>query len=433
MLRNYVGALDPADGEPASVGVLVFATPRTRTYFGGLIKDKQLGDKFNFIDLVEGDEFEQSRYLAAMKDRQLRTFRPVPELLIAAKHSPAQELSSYRRAYYAAFLDPRHLEAEGAGDKLGRLAIDILTVMAHIGQPVEADVLFLAPRIQRRLHKLPGDGKNKRQKFGQVLEWLHERELIVLLVPFQESAAAMPRYGLHATLLSEIWERSGVPLSEAVLSTAFNMSLYTAQPTDGPLPEPFLHDELGQLIDWMIGSYKDEPYDPRMPRSEDRPRVRPDAIAALRAALAIIRGFYSTTTLLALEGKDRVISPERDGALTEHAERLERLLAGFRACVGELDALADRKGQTGPFYPDEIVWLYNEIGVVKLAQGDLYEARLRWTKRTATIANTSNSPTAVTTGVGSCSTRSLSTSSAPSSRRRKVAFCRSRSKSAILR
>ena len=42
---------------------------------------------------------------------------------------------------------------------------------------------------------------------------------------------------------------------------------------------------------------------------------------------------------------------------------------------GEATEKPAMPAQAGPFYPDEIVWLYNEIGVVKLAQEDLYEAR----------------------------------------------------------
>ncbi|WP_218847435.1 hypothetical protein [Sphingomonas sp. R3G8C] len=257
----------------------------------------------------------------------------------------------------------------------GRIAIDILTVMAQIGQPVEPDVLFLAPRVQRRLRlESASTLASRRAQFKAVMEWLVLRELVITLAPFPDSSACrMPRYGLHATLLSELRERSGVPLSEAVLSTAFNMSLYTAQPTDGPLPETFLHDELGQLIDWLIGLHKDEPYDANFAMDGSDARIRPDAIAALRGALATIRGYYSTTTLLAIDGKDRTIGPERDGALTEHAERLERLLAAFRECTAAL--AREKSDRAGPFYPDEIVWLYNEIGVVKLAQGSLYEAR----------------------------------------------------------
>jgi tetratricopeptide (TPR) repeat protein len=404
MLRGFLKAIAALPAAAADkIGFLIFATPRVLPYIKGVAgrnsveglwsraapERSQPRSDTGPLLIIELDRHSahsgHSNYLDAII-RRGRPFKAVPGLIIAEKNNVAHELSAFRRSLYASVLDPRSLEAMGLGEssdqKLGRLAVDILTVMAHIGQPVEPDVLFLAPRVQNRLRrKMKVPTRRTRRVFHDVLAWLAEHDLVVALKPFE--GTIMRRYGLHQTLLAEIRERSGVPLSEAVLSTAFNMSLYTAQPTGGPLPEPFLHDELGQLIDWMIGAHKDKPYSKSAGQVGDR--TRPDAIAALRAALAVVRGFYSTTTLLTLNGKDRVISLERDGSLTEHAERLERLLAGFRACVDELD-LRKRRSRiarpeepddlpSGPFYPDEIVWLYNEIGVVKLAQGDLYEAR----------------------------------------------------------
>ena len=383
MLRAFSAAMSTSKTlERANTGIVIFATPRTRSYFTGLMGPVGKGPTSKLIVIdkePKSSVYSQSRYLDHLQALLGNAARPIPRMIVSAKENPAQELAAYRRAFYAAFLEPRQLEKAGVGKQRGRLAIDILTVMAHIGQPVEADVLFHAPRIQRRLRQRHADKPaSMRTAFLNVMARLEAMQLVLALVPFPDSTVPMRRFGLHATMLSELRERSGVPLSEAVLSTAFNMSLYAAQPTDGPLPEPFLHDELGHLIDWMIGAYKDEPLHPsHMEPFRAIPSARPDAIAALRAALAIIRGYYSTTALLSLDGKDRAVGTERDGALTEHAERLERLLGAFRRCVDELQQagaqFADRLA--GPFYPDEIVWLYNEIGVVKLAQGSLYEAR----------------------------------------------------------
>ncbi|WP_159200167.1 hypothetical protein, partial [Escherichia coli] len=87
-----------------------------------------------------------------------------------------------------------------------------------------------------------------------------------------------------------------------------------------------------------------------------------------------IRGFYSTSALLSIESDRSTWLGERDGALTEHGERLDRLLEAFLRSQRAVERRGDTTG-FGAFYPDEIVWLYNERGVVKLAQGDLYEAR----------------------------------------------------------
>ncbi|OQW77398.1 MAG: hypothetical protein BVN33_04090 [Proteobacteria bacterium ST_bin13] len=381
MMRCFVAAHYPAPGqkEPvnANVRMLAFATSRNESYWRGLVPEPWSKSVQNIKWEPPQAQYEPSKYLSDVAARLETTPSPVAGLLLAQKSKPDIELSVYRRVFFAAHLEPRHLEAAGLMAGRGPLVLDILTVLAQIGQPVERQVLYLAPRVKHRLGQLDGDS---RVIFEETIDWLTQKNLIIPIKPFNASQhPTMLRYGLHATTLAEFRERSGVPLSEAVLSTAFNMSLYTAQPTDGPLPEPFLHDELGQLIDWMIGAYRDEPLEPAMQiargEKSGRQRRRPDAIAALRAAHAIIRGFYSTTALLTLEGKDRIIGAERDGALTEHAERLERLLLAFRLAVADKDHDDGAPPIDGPFYPDEIVWLYNEIGVVRLAQGSLYDAR----------------------------------------------------------
>lgn len=380
MIRDFVAAL--RWGDVSNIGMVAISTPRTRAYFERLFA-AEYHTLLNIIDLPPVSP--QASYLHLLQtELKLDARTDVATLLVREKDQKSKELSDFRRAFFAAALEPRHLETLPGGEGKSRFILDILTVMAHIGQPVEADVLFHAPRIQRRLRFRFGTHRSalskKRKLFSEVLDWLVKRKLILELKPFYARIGAspeMPRFGLHATLLTELRERSGVPLSEAVLSTAFNMSLYTAQPADGPLPEPALHDELGRLIDWMIGAYKDAPLNPDMATTEDAsPFVRADAVAALRAALAIIRGFFSTTTLLSLDAKARSSDPERDGALTEHAERLERLVAAFQRCAQALKKTEPANFDVcGPLYADELVWLYNEIGVVKLAQGSLYEAR----------------------------------------------------------
>lgn len=222
-----------------------------------------------------------------------------------------------------------------------------------------------------------------------------------------------PRYALHRSLLTELRYRFGIPLNEAKLSTAFNMALYVAQPIDGDIPDREVHDELGDAIDALIGSYRslDDGALTANDAAVGSARLHAEAIAeacghsdpligkdggqliyslcsagyvqSLRGALAIIRGYYSTTGLLTLDSGDRLASIERDGILLEHAERLDALIDAYgkitlaRQKMNDLVGaeFADQFGQAEPFYPDELVWMHNERGVVRLAMGDLYEAR----------------------------------------------------------
>jgi len=317
--------------------------------------------------------FRKHHYLEVeMGVRATEAMTPIAIRRVDLKAGPDVAIADYRRAHFAANLTPTALRSLGLDPDL---ALDILMVMAFVGQPVEAEVLLHVPRLRTRLAD-PIFGVTKEverlERIGKELRLLSGCGLVLPVAPSIDPTH-MPRFGIHATLLAELRDRSGVPLSEAALSAAFNMSLYAAQPTDGPVPEPHLHDELGHMIDWLIGAYNDP-----SPISDERPSEpehhRPDALAALRAALAVIRGFYSTSALLSIESDRSTWLGERDGALTEHGERLDRLLEAFLRSQRAVERRGDTTG-FGAFYPDEIVWLYNERGVVKLAQGDLYEAR----------------------------------------------------------
>ncbi|GGE59521.1 hypothetical protein GCM10011317_16610 [Niveispirillum cyanobacteriorum] len=114
------------------------------------------------------------------------------------------------------------------------------------------------------------------------------------------------------------------------------------------------------------------------------------AASCLRAALSLVRGYYSTAALLKLDQGDRTNVDDSYGALTDHALRLDRLINGFGDCSvartiyrkvflaeGNSELSAEYAAHLGadPFYEDDLVWLHNERGVVALAQGNLYEAR----------------------------------------------------------
>ena len=316
----------------------------------------------------------------------------------------AGDRSYARRTYAKIFSSPLFEQEFPANTPKERVAYAVMTVMAFVGQPVEAEVLFHAPRVKQafeRAGKVLLDLAARRSLLKQVLDILSQpgfnlvhriaRPEIAGLTYNKTSGYHMERYALHMTLQAEFRERYGVPLSEAVLSTSFNMSLYSAQPADAAVSDPLIHDELGKLIDWFIGAHRDEEVlDDRfdLPTSHAgdsaRRRARPHVAAALRAAFAILRGFYSTSALLSLDLGDRTVDEQRDGALTEHASRIERLIRAFSRLAtdraieaGRIGDAATAREQIGPgaLYKDELVWLHNERGVVKLAQGDIHEAQ----------------------------------------------------------
>jgi hypothetical protein len=337
-----------------------------------------------------------------------------------------------REAFYTWLLDGRVLSVLLSPGK-DRVASRATITLAHatlrqlcfFGLPVERAVLEQVPALRPAAH--PGA-----EAFDALLRRLVKLGLVLRLAGYsgyaRGGADGHHRYALHRSLLTELRSRFAIPLSEAKLSTTFNMSLYVAQPVDGYIPEPAMHDELGSLMDALMSAYRADAPDPSKElqdvarkhklgaaaflgwltdaashaqssehpsrRTEAQVRLRihrlcgSDTVQGLRATLAVARGFYSTTGILTLDNGDRLVRDDRDGILLEHAERLDRLIdmyakvdlartrlhASFQA-AGHEAAFAAIYGSAEPFYAEELVWLHNERGAVRLAMGDLYEAR----------------------------------------------------------
>lgn len=422
--------------------IVVFGTARARGY----IRDRLEMPVIDAADIGLEASFSEETLPVCRLDTIQKGFEKVTEGSVkglapsrsrhfeqAGKHVQAAsaarisgDMPDLRRSFFDLYLDPAVLGA-AIGQLRLPLAMEVLRALAFIGLPAEIVVLRHVERIRRRL----------KQDEGSLEELLVELErlgLVVRLVGYsglEDDLQASGRYTLPRMLLTELRARFSVPLSEAKLSTAFNMSLYVAQPVDGYIPEPDIHDELGAMIDHLLGAYRDmaseddSSIDPswrsalegsarelmphafratadfRTPHGRKGHVVVDEAqhleakareikalagaanVQCLRSALALIRGYYTTTDLLTLDIGDRLIREDRDGILLEHAERLDALIDAYGKVAMARDLLRradgdrfeDSFGAVEPLYPDELVWLHNERGVIRLAIGDLYEAR----------------------------------------------------------
>ncbi|MFL6858219.1 MAG: SIR2 family protein, partial [Allosphingosinicella sp.] len=349
--------------EGLGIEFLVIGTDRIRGYFEGLRGGDPMSPAHINISKYE-DPTAGVSYIDSLADR----FQVTGVAALRRRNKESGDYASRRRAIYQGVLSERALLEKKCQDPA--LVLDIVEIMSFIGQPVEKAVLFHAPTIRERLKiNNSQDNDRARRQLNRAFADLERLELIKEINFRNGKAEYERRYTVHLSLQSEIRDRNGIPLSDSILSTAYNMSLFSSQPADGALPEADLHDKLGQLIDWLIGAYKDDPFDRVASRSSEQPHV----VAAFRAGFALVRGFSSISALLSVDRGDRLVAEDRDGLLTEHAQRLDRILAAF----GLIVEARESKGSLGPeaLYPDELVWLHNERGVVKLAQGDLYEAR----------------------------------------------------------
>lgn len=387
-------------------------------------------------------------------ERQKRERRITPAAEAAMRRAASIDRDARYRTFYDAHLAPSLLKALGLNCPV---TFEVLRTLCFIGTPVEATVLLHAPKVysilaehnvrnrKKKTHTDLGTNihtaRKVRRQLAKVIGQLCELGLLLKLDPHDpiiapsaepgqhgigsgDDEALWHRYGLHRTLATFLRDRHGAPINDAKLATTFNMSLFMSEPSDTTTPEPGFHDELGKLVDSLIGGWHDigtiydRPdlaIDEKVPAESKKcygeatdaeyilnlqdlyihaddesraidsvgPRARREAAACLRAALSIVRGYYSTGALLKLDRGNRLASTDRDGALTEHAQRLDRLITGFgdiavaRKIARKTITEAGEIWTMGPepFYADDLVWLHNERSVVALAQGQMFDAR----------------------------------------------------------
>ena len=446
---------------------VLLGTERIRRYFQALcvpVSDLSGGGEVSF----PGEQFDyRSRYLNWVAEQfQKEKTSPTPADSARLREAKALDREALRRAFFASYLSPLMLESAKVDSKL---AYDVLRTLAFIGSPVEAGVLLHAPLIAARLARSPR--RLAAQRLLMItLTKLSQLGLVLRVAKFDDGqidpvSAAGPgvdakmdssasangsksagqpvrdaaeitvatRFGLHRSLAMELRDRHGVPISESKLATTFNMSLFVAQPGESYVPEPHFHEELGELVDRLIGAWRDVKNEgqetgptafyeaSKLPSNEVVAaatgasggwaglsyETKGDSLPALcsrtastclRAAFNVIRNYYSTTGLLTFDERGNADDRQgREGRLSEHAERLDRLLSGhakmtaartiyrnLRSLAVDLDKANQELGPE-PFYADDLVWLHNERAVVKLVQGNLYDAR-----RSLSLANRAN-------------------------------------------
>lgn len=281
------------------------------------------------------------------------------------------------------------------------IVYDLLRTMSFVGQPIERSVL---PHLLNAVRNEPVFSDLVKRTETTVTE-LIDCGLLLKIDPFPERQS---RVGLHKALAAELRQKSGVPLTETQLAASFNLGLFAAQPMDNILPDQRWHNELSKLVDFLIGQFYDEDsVDPLIEaaaqdlidncgaelRARHLHRFSATILAmvaaqrqsdSLRAALSIMRSFFSTSALLmhGNRGLDAMLS---NGPLTEHAEQLKNIIRVVEHQSFVRNKILSRSGKrtkilkdtlgAPAFYPDDLVWLRNELGVVLTAQGRLNEAR----------------------------------------------------------
>jgi tetratricopeptide (TPR) repeat protein len=418
----------PQQGFPLPVTLIVFGTNRVGRYFDGLgltkgdIKTRTSGDydilggmpepfassepsgkslvdrirqahsadksdaSFPLLKDPAKDKFK-SVYLrlteAALREARKAKYTKDPELKLGIAAETALDRCRHgntgrqRRAFFDIFLSPAVLQQVFDGNPVGSstlksarqkaaLALAIMRKMALVGQPVEAATLANISPIKNDAHNLTG---------ADVLAFLEELQSLNLVseiaaFPGITVAPANRRFALHRALLQEIRERGSVPLSDARTYTSFNIPLYVAQPIDDHEPDDDVYDELGELLDELIG-FDENPENNVEWASFERGN-------RLRAAFASTRSYYTASSMLMHEPDPK--GDDKASRLGEYAQRLDRLIAASeRAAEARKSLIATGSLNTADnpshVFPDDLVWLHDHRATTLLAQGDLYEAR----------------------------------------------------------
>jgi len=288
--------------------------------------------------------------------------------------------------------------------------------MSLIGQPVTAATLLGVERVAaafcdlfRAMETHPGFSKGwgkeeyapdmsasmqKRECIDIVMDLLVHRCLIFRLFPKNDLAHEEYHFAVHSSIKRYYLSNMNAHNVDYATIDQLTVSIYCSQPNDMPKPSAETNRRIRHLIEGL-SQYEGQPYhavdDPFLPSpdtehggelEEDGGRRDDVHRGRLRAAFGALRSFYSVAVVSRFSSyQDEGIHSPDLGYLEIHRRRVRWLLRKAYALdnpetktpnhVSDQD-YGDRILHT--FYAEEQVWMYNECGVVSLAQGRIGDA-----------------------------------------------------------
>jgi tetratricopeptide (TPR) repeat protein len=197
------------------------------------------------------------------------------------------------------------------------------------------------------------------------------------------------RYAVHSLVQRNIFQRLGAPLIEFPHADQFTVTIYAAQPNDLPRLSLKVHQDLGRTVAALSG------YDNDQGDGEDYNLLIKQDIGnkylqqrMLRAAFALLRSIYSLPVIARFQvpPDDGTSKGEPVAASPRFLEEHRRLIRWVLRQAVKLEngdasqqqvkpGSGERSEQTCALHKEEIVWLFNEAGVLSLVQGRLHDAR----------------------------------------------------------
>lgn len=292
-------------------------------------------------------------------------------------------LNTYRR--YHIIGDP-DLDSE--------LQMLILRHLGVIGTPISSRILVRLPDFRKYFERLGIELKTSRLGFLlRALTALAYRGLVFRLDPNPQlvelqrrgqpnngDADKDYRYALHRVVQTYALSKLDSGTYDPVARNDFAPSIYAAMHSAGPR---LSNDSYRFLRSLMIGlsQYPDVPHsesgiEPWLFTTKDH-NVK---VQALRASLSLARSTFSVSVVSRLsEQQPAVEDIQKRGHLETYRVRLRWIVRMAWELGGESSLLEggepnSKSAQFSALYRDEIVWLYNELGVISLAQGNLTDA-----------------------------------------------------------
>lgn len=292
---------------------------------------------------------------------------------------------------------------------LQSLQEEILVVFAKIGQPVSLHVLTTIASVSQILQcvfeNIKIDIKSKNKKSAAkifilifTLDLLVHRCLLFRIAPKGDEMKAQGRlehrFATHKVLRRAMFARFNMPIIDYSEVDQLTVSLYATQPDDLPRPEAETHRRIRTLVDQLTGyqrksKEKLHPYgDPIMDTLRADNKEDKEAIERirLRAAYGIVRSIYSVGVVSRFsthEGSGHQV-PEH-GYFESHRLRVRWLLRKAWELDGRwshsnCENESPKSSIIRTFHAEEIIWMYNECGVLSLAQGRLADASALFTQ-----------------------------------------------------
>ena len=273
-----------------------------------------------------------------------------------------------------------------------RVLSEILWHLSVFSHPVEPKVLIACDAIRTGLREVFRD-ETKKTPDGPDEKWLVNRlnEMLVRMVewclvflieprPGDARLAAEKRAGdkkpgldehrftVHRQIQKHFLRQAGGRNIETVSWDQFTTTLYASQPDEAPVFARETHVKLVRLVQSLSGYPCADALDHGA--SGVDPGDWETRIVRLRAAYFLIRSTFSLGVIAHSTGVSAPSSVVGPRAMEEYALLVRWILREAVRIEGDGHSEKWRR----VFFGGEIVWLYNECGVIRLAQGKLEEA-----------------------------------------------------------